>query len=92
MDVLLIYGAGGLGKEMVDLAQCINQQNKRWNEISFIDDGLQKGKNFYGCDVMSFENARELQKYKEIECIIALGEPVSRQKLFDKCAVRQISK
>jgi len=86
MDTLLIYGASGAGKEIADLAQCINQQNKRWNEICFIDDDLQKGKVFYARDVMSFEKAQELQKHKETECIISIGEPAIRQKLFDKCS------
>ena len=37
--ILGIYGAGGLGREVYELANVINSYNNRWDEIFFIDDG-----------------------------------------------------
>ena len=84
MKTLLIYGSGGQGKEIVDLARYIDKRNERWNDVCFIDD-FAGGAFAYNCRVMDFEKARELQSQKETECIIALGEPALRRKLFDKC-------
>ncbi|MDR0221552.1 MAG: acetyltransferase, partial [Lachnospiraceae bacterium] len=84
--VLLVYGAGGLGREIVDLAQCINRDKRRWNEICFIVDAeFIKEKRVYDCEALSFEEALECQQNEEAECIIAVGEPASRQKMYDKC-------
>ena len=33
-----IYGAGGLGREVYELALRINVKSSRWSEIIFIDD------------------------------------------------------
>ena len=82
--ILFVYGSGGLGKEMVDLAQYINRSDKCWDEICFIDDYINKTY-IYNCNVIDFEKAKELQGKDEAECIVALGESALRQKLFDKC-------
>ena len=33
---LAIYGAGGLGRELLDLAEYINKSTKKWNKIFFV--------------------------------------------------------
>ncbi|NMW17473.1 MAG: acetyltransferase [Chlorobiaceae bacterium] len=46
---LVIYGAGGFGKEIACLIRAINKDSNHWNLIGFIDDGIQPGeKNRYG--------------------------------------------
>ena len=37
--ILGIYGAGGLGREILELARAINEKELRWDSIVFIDDG-----------------------------------------------------
>ena len=37
--ILGIYGAGGHGREVLELAEIINNKNSRWDKIIFIDDG-----------------------------------------------------
>ena len=37
--ILGIYGAGGLGREVYELAKIINSCNNRWDQIFFIDKG-----------------------------------------------------
>ncbi len=78
--ILLIYGSGGLGKEVYDLAKRINKKEKRWSEISFIDD-IRGENNLNGIKVFKFE---EIFSLKDTECIVAVGEPDSREKLYNR--------
>lgn len=79
---LLIYGSGGLGRDLCDLAMKINKAKNTWEKISFIDD-IREEKKFYGKDVLRFEEA--LQIKDDSECMIGLGEPFERMRLYKKC-------
>lgn len=80
--VLGVYGAGGLGREVLELAQIINRNEKRWTEFIFVDDG----------EVPSVINNTNVYKYAEakenygenLEIAMAVGEPSTREKLFNK--------
>ena len=49
MSDLLIYGAGGFGREIACLIKAINKDNQKWNLLGFIDDGIEPGfNNRYG--------------------------------------------
>jgi sugar O-acyltransferase (sialic acid O-acetyltransferase NeuD family) len=76
---LLIYGSGGLGKEVSDLACRINNIKQQWSEIAFIDDFREESE-LNGIRVYKFDEALNL---KDVECIIAVGEPNSREKLYN---------
>lgn len=41
--VLGIYGSGGLGREVLELAKQINAISNRWSKIIFIDDMKPEG-------------------------------------------------
>ena len=43
MKDIVIYGAGGLGREVACLIRAINQTYSQWNLLGFIDDGLSVG-------------------------------------------------
>ncbi|MCR5670825.1 MAG: acetyltransferase [Butyrivibrio sp.] len=81
--VLGIYGAGGNGKTVVDLARYINRHKKTWDRIVFIDDVTQE-KNVYNTDVYPFKEAIEIFDKNEIEYVISLGEPADREMLFNR--------
>lgn len=78
--ILLIYGSGGLGREVYDIAKRVNDKEKRWSEISFIDD-VREENNVNGINVYKFEH---ILSFDEVECVVAVGEPVSREKLYSK--------
>jgi sugar O-acyltransferase (sialic acid O-acetyltransferase NeuD family) len=76
---LAIYGAGGLGREVLELAKIVD----KWNEIVFIDD-INPDRIVSGMQVYDFEKVVSLYKNAEIEFIIGVGEPNVRKILFDK--------
>ena len=78
-----IYGASGLGREVLELARIIDKrENGRWGGFVFIDDG----------DVPDVVSGAKVYKYDEakdrfgagLEVIVAIGEPAIRRKLYDK--------
>ncbi|EOC0477507.1 acetyltransferase [Cronobacter turicensis] len=73
-----IYGAGGLGREVLMLARAINQCTSRWSEIFFIDD-VTDAQEVYGAAVVRFD-----ARPAECEVAIAIGEPALRQRLAQK--------
>lgn len=80
--ILGIYGASGLGREVLELANIINRKYQYWEKIIFIDDNenLDKVNNV---KVYSYQKAKEL--YKDmLEGVIAIGEPEIKHKLYDK--------
>jgi len=76
---LAIYGAGGLGREVLLLAQQIEKHSHRWDELIFIDD-ISPNREVKGIAVVSFEQALT----QNIEVVIAVGEPSLRARLAHK--------
>lgn len=79
--ILFIYGSGGLGKEVYDLACRINIVKNMWSKISFIDD-IREENSLNNVKVYKFDQL--LLEKDNCECIIAVGEPNLREKLFNK--------
>ncbi len=81
--VLGIYGAGGLGREVFELASVINNNNKQWSEIIFIDDADEID-NPRNIRVLKFSDIINEFSGIDIEICIATGEPGIRKILYDK--------
>ena len=55
--ILGVYGAGGLGREVYELALDVNKIEKKWDEFLFIDDAEElSGTEIYGLSVMKFDD------------------------------------
>jgi sugar O-acyltransferase (sialic acid O-acetyltransferase NeuD family) len=80
---LLIYCAGGFGREVMDIARRINRVHARWEAIGFIDD-MREDPSYYGAEVYRFEAARERFGVNAVEAVIATGEPFVRKALLEK--------
>lgn len=80
--ILGIYGAGGHGREVLELARVINGRINRWNQLIFIDDG-QTESEVNGAKVYSYDDAIE-DFGDELEISVGVGEPATREKLFSK--------
>lgn len=79
--MLGIYGAGGLGRELYDLALRINHSLNRWDRIVFIDDSL-RGDAKSNLPIYSFEEFKRLPG--QLEIVVGVGEPSVRNLLHDK--------
>ena len=76
MKTLAIYCAGGLGKEIYDLAE----RSKKYAKIFFVDDAI-IDKTFYKAEVRKIES---IKPSTDLEFAIANGEPFVRQMLQQK--------
>ena len=84
---LFIYGSGGLGREIYEISERINQTIKKWDEILFLDDIREEGP-FFGTRSLKFETFLEQKLVSE--CVIGIGEPANREKLFIKLSQNEI--
>lgn len=73
-----IYGAGGLGREVRELALQINAHTGRWSCVFFIDD-VTAEQQVNGSPVLRVGDIPA-----DTEIVIALGEPALRHQLADK--------
>lgn len=78
--ILGIYGAGGLGREVLVLAIQINEFYHNWDKIVFIDD--QVGVEFIEeAKVYKYLDFAAEFSHEDAQISIALGEPYYREKL-----------
>ena len=78
MKTLCIYGCGGMGREIADLAFRMN----RWEEIIFVDDNIES-RIVDEISVFTLEQILNFRK-SNLEFIVAAGEPSSRKFLYEK--------
>ncbi|MDR2034339.1 MAG: acetyltransferase [Helicobacteraceae bacterium] len=85
MALLGIYGCGGLGREILELARDINEVNSKWDDAIFIDDSKRSAQ-INGAKVYTFEElkANHFNAQKELTIVIAIGEPAVRAALKEK--------
>lgn len=80
MKDIVIYGAGGFGREVACLIKDINKPELLWNLLGFVDDGMPIGtSNHYGKVI---GDATFLNAYtKPLNVIIAIASPILRLKI-----------
>jgi sugar O-acyltransferase (sialic acid O-acetyltransferase NeuD family) len=84
MDKIVIYGAGGFGKEVACILNAINQKKPTWNLIGFIDDGLKLGTkvSHFGEILGGIDYLNNLQE--EVSIVFAIGSPRLLKLIVDK--------
>jgi sugar O-acyltransferase (sialic acid O-acetyltransferase NeuD family) len=89
MKDIVIYGAGGLGKEVAWLIQNINNKKLIWNILGFIVGESYSelyGKEIYGYKVLGGENW--LSQFKEeIYVTCAIGKSSVRKSIYEKISL-----
>ncbi len=78
----LVYGAGGLGIEVIDIMQ---RSNVDRSTICFVDD-FHAGETIYGLPVIDFDHA--IRSHAKAKVVIAQGEPSARKALYEKVKER----
>ena len=88
MKDIVIFGAGGLGREVACLIKRINTDERQWNLIGFYDDGVPAGsKNEYGIVI---GNAQDLaSSNKEVAVAIAIGNPKTVKKIVEILGINE---
>lgn len=91
---LAIYGEGGLGHEVLDLARHIQKETEQITEDIFfvVDDEYivdRANQNEYmSCPIYSFGEICRRFTPEELEFVIALGEPDDRKRLYERVKAR----
>lgn len=88
--VLGIFGAGSQGREVFDLANRINDRQRQWDDIVFIDDVNPQGE-CYGSYRYQFASFLAATETKQVEAIVAVGEPGIRKLMWQKLNEHSIS-
>ena len=78
--ILGIWGAGGLGREVLELAEIINIREHRWDKYIFIVDGV-TNREVSGVEVFEYVEAKG-EFGSELEVVVGIGEPVIREDKF----------
>jgi sugar O-acyltransferase (sialic acid O-acetyltransferase NeuD family) len=86
MKILCIYGCGGLGRELLDIARRLDL----WPSIVFVDDYTDK-KTVNDTPVFSLEEILNQSGEDVLEFVIAVGEPSSRKALCEKLQSRSLN-
>ena len=81
MEILGIFCAGNLGREIYDIAFRINREQKCWEQIVFVDN-YPKSQSYYQIKVHRLSEWTEQKS--DIEFVIANGEPSTRRIIYDQ--------
>ena len=80
MRKLIVCGAGGAGREVIDMLESMNADS-RWEIVGFSDsrafDGQVKGYPVINEDAL-------LDFPEPIDAVISVGSPIAREKIFEK--------
>ena len=82
--ILGICGAGGSGREILELAKIINKDKQYWDQILFVEKQNFMNKtddNLKGITISSFKELIQNNKPDQIEFIVSVGEPQLRKKI-----------
>ena len=83
MNNIVIFGASGLGKEILQLLKVINKENSIWNILGFIDDNKNlKHKNINGYTVLG--GVEYFETNSSFSVVVAIANPDLKKALVDK--------
>lgn len=89
MKNILIYGAGGYGREVACILNRINQIEVKWNLLGFIDDGLPVGEsNDYGNVLGGLDYVNTIND--EVALVIPIGNPKVVYKIVNSITNKHI--
>jgi sugar O-acyltransferase (sialic acid O-acetyltransferase NeuD family) len=80
MNEIVIFGAGGLGKEVLEILRDINKIKPTWNVLGFYDDRIQKGTIVHDLQVLG--GIEDLTTSSTKNVILAFGNHDVRAKMM----------
>jgi sugar O-acyltransferase (sialic acid O-acetyltransferase NeuD family) len=85
LDSVIIIGAGGFGREVLEIFKDQNQIKKRWNIAGFVDDNSKlQGKMINGFPVLGGLDWLKERNNDNLGCVCAIGQPEIRKKVVSK--------
>jgi sugar O-acyltransferase (sialic acid O-acetyltransferase NeuD family) len=83
MEKIVIIGASGYGGEVLGYVKAINEKFQQYYVLGFIDDDKTKhGKTMFSHKVIG--DISWFNENKDVGCIIAIGDPANRKKIYGK--------
>jgi len=83
MKDIVIIGASGFGSEVAWLIERINNVNKTWNILGFVDDNLGIcGKDINGYKVLG--SVDSIKEYQDVYYVVAIGNALIREKVVNR--------
>lgn len=80
MNDLVIYGAGGFGRETALLIEQINTHRPQWNVLGYCDDGKTAGEKVGAVDILGgMERLNDVRE--ELNVVIAIADPGIREQI-----------
>jgi len=85
MQSIVILGAGGFGREVLDILLAQNKISKKWRILGFVDENTElEGKVLNGYPVLgSFEWFSKVNTEK-VKVVCAIGNNISKKKVVEK--------
>jgi sugar O-acyltransferase (sialic acid O-acetyltransferase NeuD family) len=79
---VIIIGAGGFGREVLDTLNYINSIETKYQIIGFVDNYIPIGTNLNGVEVLGKDEL--LEEYSRVSLVIAIANPHVRQSYFNR--------
>lgn len=84
MKSIVIVGAGGFGREVIEIFKDQNKKEKKWNILGFIDDDKDlRGKIINNYPVLGGLEWIEKNNNENLGCVCAVGKPKMRKKVVE---------
>lgn len=82
MKSIVIYGAGGFGRETLQIIRDLNRLNPTWEFLGFLSDDETQ----WGAPVHEFKilgGRSWLEQHPETHCVVAVGNPWTKAKIVE---------
>lgn len=85
MEGIIVIGAGGLGREIVQLIRDINRQGEKWTVVGFIDDdSAAHGKEIDGIPVLGGIDYLDRREASDLHLVCAIGNTSVRKQIANR--------
>jgi sugar O-acyltransferase (sialic acid O-acetyltransferase NeuD family) len=85
MQRVVIIGAGGFGREVLDIFEADNKRLKRWEILGFIDENPRlHGEILRGYEILGGLEFFSQTENSDVKTVVAVGEPAKRKKIVEK--------
>lgn len=84
MKKIVIYGAGGLGRELAYLIEIINEKKLTYDIVGFLEDGVSYPVGTMVNNYKVVGNGDWLKNHLDVSCVCAIANVKIRKKVFEK--------